>query len=76
MDSIQAQKYANLKKESILRARARLDFKSFVLLKWERYNKSHFLDNWHYDFICKVLESTLPNPPQLNPAQPNPALDC
>lgn len=73
MNSIQAQKYANLKKESILRARARLDFKSFVLLKWERYNKSHFLDNWHYDFICKVLESTLPNPPQLNPAQPNPA---
>ncbi|RDU51627.1 hypothetical protein CQA49_09345 [Helicobacter sp. MIT 00-7814] len=49
-----------LQKEFLLRQKARLDFKTFVLLKWERYNNTPFLDNWHYDFLCKMLESTTP----------------
>lgn len=49
-----------LKQEAYKKLQARLDFKSFVLLKWERFNQSHFIDNWHYDYLCKVLEATLP----------------
>ena len=48
------------KQEIFKRIRAKKDFKSFVLLKWERYEKKPFMDNWHYDYLCKILESTLP----------------
>lgn len=49
------------KQEIFKRIRAKKDFKSFVLLKWERYEKKPFMDNWHYDYLCKILEHTLPN---------------
>ncbi len=49
------------KLEVLKRTKAKKDFKSFVLLKWERYEKKPFMDNWHYDYLCKILESTLPN---------------
>ena len=48
------------KLEVLKRIKAKKDFKSFVLLKWERYEKKPFMDNWHYDYLCKILESTLP----------------
>ena len=48
------------KLEVLKRIKAKKDFKSFVLLKWERYEKKSFMDNWHYDYLCKILESTLP----------------
>lgn len=48
------------KAEIAKRTLARKDLKAFLLLKWERYNRAHFLDNWHFDYICKVLEHTLP----------------
>lgn len=47
------------KLEVLKRIRAKKDLKSFVLLKWERYEKKPFLDNWHYDYLCKILERTL-----------------
>lgn len=49
------------KLEVLKRTKAKKDFKSFVLLKWERYEKKPFMDNWHYDYLCKILEHTLPN---------------
>ncbi len=49
------------KQEIFKRIRAKKDFKSFVLLKWERYEKKPFMDNWHYDYLCKILEHTLPS---------------
>lgn len=39
---------------------ARLDFKTFLLQKWQHYNKATFNDNWHFDYLAKILESTLP----------------
>ena len=47
------------KLEVLKRIKAKKDFKSFVLLKWERYEKKPFMDNWHYDYLCKILEHTL-----------------
>ena len=48
------------KKELAKRALARKSLKEFVLLKWQRYNQMTFNDSWHYDYLCAVLESTLP----------------
>ena len=53
-------KKAEVKKELLLRAKAKKDLKTFVLLKWARYEQKPFLDNWHYDYLCQILESTLP----------------
>ncbi|MGX3046084.1 hypothetical protein, partial [Helicobacter sp. T3_23-1056] len=39
---------------------ARLDFKAFLLQKWQHYNKATFNDNWHFDYLSKILENTLP----------------
>lgn len=50
----------NASTELAKRTLARKSLKAFVLLKWERYNKMPFNDSWHYDYICRVLESTLP----------------
>lgn len=50
----------NIQREIALRELAKRDFKSFVLLKWQRYNQSYFMDNWHYDYLCKLLEKTTP----------------
>lgn len=47
-------------KELALRELARRDLKTFLKLKWQRYNKAEFLDNWHFDYLCKILEHTLP----------------
>lgn len=47
-------------RELALRELARRDLKSFLKLKWERFNKMPFLDNWHFDYLCKILEQTLP----------------
>ncbi|WP_231630291.1 hypothetical protein [Helicobacter heilmannii] len=33
----------------------------FVKLKWARYNLAPFLDSWHIQYLCKVLECTQPN---------------
>lgn len=49
------------KRELALRTYAKRDLKAFLLLKWERFNKKPFIDNWHYDYLCKILENTLPN---------------
>ncbi|WP_252199137.1 hypothetical protein [Campylobacter vulpis] len=48
------------KKELILRALAKKDFYTFLRLKWERYNKAAFLENWHFNYLCEVLSLTLP----------------
>ena len=41
-------------------ALARINFKDFLLLKWESFNKKPFIDSWHYDYLCKILQHTLP----------------
>lgn len=48
------------KREYALRQYAKKDLKTFLLLKWQRFNKKPFIDNWHYDYLCKILENTLP----------------
>ncbi|RDU51766.1 hypothetical protein CQA49_09210 [Helicobacter sp. MIT 00-7814] len=50
-----------IKKECALRELARRDLYQFLRLKWARYNCAPFLDNWHFEYIAKVLESTLPS---------------
>lgn len=47
-------------RELALRELARRDLKSFLKLKWERFNQMPFLDNWHFDYLCKILQNTLP----------------
>ncbi|MFQ6341369.1 hypothetical protein [Campylobacter sp. VTCC 70190] len=47
------------KKELLLRELAKRDFYTFLKLKWERYNKAPFLDNWHFKYLCKILSYTL-----------------
>lgn len=53
-------KLAQYKKEYAIRVQAKRNLKDFVLLKWQRFNKEKFLDNWHFDLLCATLESTLP----------------
>lgn len=48
-------------KELALRELARRDFYQFLRLKWERYENKPFLDNWHIEYLCKVLECTQAN---------------
>lgn len=48
-------------KELAKRELAKRDLKTFLLMKWDRFNKKPFLDNWHYDYLCKALMQTLPN---------------
>lgn len=48
-----------IKKELILRDLAKKDLKTFLLLKWQRYNQQYFMDNWHFDYICEILSHTL-----------------
>lgn len=57
---IQAKKEKQ-RKELAKRAYAKNNLKGFLLYKWEYYNQSVFLDNWHYDYLCRILESTLPS---------------
>ena len=45
--------------EYALREKAKRDLKAFLLLKWARFNKQPFMDNWHFDYICKTLSLTL-----------------
>ncbi|TQR31795.1 hypothetical protein DMB92_05250 [Campylobacter sp. MIT 99-7217] len=47
-------------KELLIRELAKKDFYTFLKLKWERYNKMPFLDNWHFKFLCEILKNTLP----------------
>ena len=47
-------------KELLLRELARRDFKTFLLQKWQHYNKAPFSDSWHFDYLSKILEHTLP----------------
>lgn len=58
---------AELKQKALVykaqRDLARLDFKSFLLQKWQHYNKATFNDNWHFDYLAKILEYTLPHNP-------------
>lgn len=48
-------------KELAKREMAKRDLKTFLLMKWERFNQKPFLDSWHYDYLCKALENTLPH---------------
>ena len=48
-------------KELALRHKARIDFATFLYLKWERYDRKDFLHNWHFEYLSKVLESTIPS---------------
>ena len=53
-------------RELVLRELARRDLKTFLRLKWARFNQMPFLDNWHFDYLCQVLQSTMrefSNPP-------------
>lgn len=53
-------------RELALRELARRDLKTFLRLKWARFNQMPFLDNWHFDYLCQVLQSTMrefSNPP-------------
>lgn len=53
-------------RELALRELARRDLKTFLRLKWARFNQMTFLDNWHFDYLCQVLQSTMrefSNPP-------------
>lgn len=55
-----------IQKARVLQAQrelARLDFKSFLLQKWQHYNKATFNDSWHFDYLAKILELTLPPKP-------------
>lgn len=56
----QIKKALNIKAQRDL---ARLDFKSFLLQKWQYYNKATFNDNWHFTYLAKILEHTLPPKP-------------
>ncbi|PZT47736.1 hypothetical protein B6S12_07695, partial [Helicobacter valdiviensis] len=49
-----------IRKELALREYARRDFKTFLYLKWERYDKKEFYHNWHFEYLSKVLSCTLP----------------
>ena len=49
-----------IKAQILQRELAKRDFKTFLLAKWQHYNKAIFNDNWHFDFLSKILESTLP----------------
>ena len=50
----------NMLKELAKRELAKRDLKTFLLLKWERFNQKPFIDSWHYDYLCKALMQTLP----------------
>lgn len=52
-------KFKKGQQEFALREKARRDLKTFLRLKWERYNQQPMMDNWHIDYICKILSSTL-----------------
>lgn len=45
--------------EIALRELAKKDLKTFLLLKWQRFNQQPFMDNWHFDYICETLSLTL-----------------
>lgn len=47
-------------KELTLREKARRNFHTFLLLKWERFDQKEFLNNWHFAYLAKVLSSTIP----------------
>lgn len=51
----------DLQKELLVRELAKKDFYTFLKLKWERYNKAQFLDNWHFNYLSEILKNTLPN---------------
>lgn len=47
------------KKELAIRELSRRSLKFFLLEKWKNYEQKNFNDNWHYDYISKVLENSL-----------------
>ncbi|EDP6841285.1 hypothetical protein GN629_08835, partial [Campylobacter upsaliensis] len=54
-------------RELALRELARRDLKSFLKLKWARFNNMPFLDNWHFDYLCQILQRTMPEFSQNKP---------
>ncbi|TLD83952.1 hypothetical protein LS70_003850 [Helicobacter sp. MIT 11-5569] len=48
-------------KELAFRELARRDFKTFLYAKWERYDQKDFYHNWHFEYLAKVLECTIPS---------------
>lgn len=50
----------NAQKELAQRELARRALGVFLRLKWARYEKKPFLEGWHIDYLCHLLESTLP----------------
>ncbi|BDQ28963.1 hypothetical protein ASB7_08000 [Helicobacter ailurogastricus] len=51
----------DLRRELALRALAQRDFYTFLKLKWARYNLAPFMQSWHINYLCKVLECTQPS---------------
>lgn len=50
----------NAQRELALREKARRDFKTFLYLKWDRYDRKPFLHNWHFEFLAETLSHTIP----------------
>ena len=63
-----------LKRKKLLLLKARYDLKSFVKLHFEIHKGAEFFENWHIDYLCKILESTLPTRLNSAPAQENGSL--
>lgn len=53
-----------IKQILIKRALCKKSLKFFLLEKWKEYNKATFLDSWHFDYLCSILEATIPQNPQ------------
>ena len=51
----------NARKELAIRALAKQDFKSFLYLKWQRYDCANFFHNWHFEYLAKLLSFTIPS---------------
>lgn len=63
---MQNEKINQIQHELAQRELARRNFKHFLLLKWQRYNKAYFMDNWHFDYICALLTQTLSDKAKAN----------
>ena len=49
-----------LKRQKLLLLKSKYDLKTFLRLHFEIHKGMEFFENWHIDYLCKILESTLP----------------
>lgn len=49
-----------LKRQKLLLLKAKYDLKAFLRLHFEIHKGMEFFENWHIDYLCKILEATLP----------------